>query len=509
MDLLDVINESVANFNRVFGVINNIEVVNRHWSTDSYPQSGNKPQELLNEQIVRNCDAAMAIFWTRFGTPTDKYGSGTEEEIEEMLAAGKQVFLYFLDKEISLSDVDIEQYKKVLEFREKYKDRGIYFVVKNEQELQQKLTNHLGLYFLPLIVGESKSSGSKNQVPILKIRDGSNLSNELFQVNQLALSNSKFIYSKKQKIIDEIEKLTESKLPARLPKREEAKVELTEFQKSLQNLSINQFGVQQDAEIGETYRETIQDFADHNSIVLGDGFWNLGELKQHKALVALPFGNGKTFEGSDPEKDRYKSLMNLYWEIKEYKEYMDYFTILDRKKYLKCVLSNMGTTFDEDLDIKLIFPSGFICIPNNLPIPGINIIEDINKGNWLNYFFTIGANENIDGYSGYPLDPPNYQDLLPSADLFNRRNASEEYEKDTRIYIRKVNNIFCYKIYNSDQNDIWCLHIQYLKHNTNMAFPSILLFDKLPQYLDYEISSKHTPDVLCGHIEVNNKASCQ
>ena len=28
------------------------------------------------------------MFWTRFGTPTDEYGSGTEEEIEIMLPDG-------------------------------------------------------------------------------------------------------------------------------------------------------------------------------------------------------------------------------------------------------------------------------------------------------------------------------------------------------------------------------------------------------------------------------------
>lgn len=38
-----------------------------------------------------NLIAAVAIFWTKFGTPTDKYGSGTEEEIEEMLSSNKQV----------------------------------------------------------------------------------------------------------------------------------------------------------------------------------------------------------------------------------------------------------------------------------------------------------------------------------------------------------------------------------------------------------------------------------
>ena len=40
---------------------------------------GGKPQALLNEQFVNKCDAAVAIFWTRFGSPTDEYGSGTEE----------------------------------------------------------------------------------------------------------------------------------------------------------------------------------------------------------------------------------------------------------------------------------------------------------------------------------------------------------------------------------------------------------------------------------------------
>lgn len=89
---IDIIRECVDNFNRVYGNINNMEIVTKHWSTDSYPQSGDKPQELLNKQFVRECDAAVAIFWTKFGTPTDKYGSGTEEEIEEMLSSNKQVF---------------------------------------------------------------------------------------------------------------------------------------------------------------------------------------------------------------------------------------------------------------------------------------------------------------------------------------------------------------------------------------------------------------------------------
>ena len=48
----------------------------------------------MNEQFVNKCDAAVAIFWTGFGSPTDEYDSETEEEIEIMLQSGKQVLPY-------------------------------------------------------------------------------------------------------------------------------------------------------------------------------------------------------------------------------------------------------------------------------------------------------------------------------------------------------------------------------------------------------------------------------
>ena len=69
-EYLDVIKDCVEEFNRNFGKANNVEISLQHWSTDSYPQSGGKPQNLINEQIVSNADAAVAIFGQGFGTPT-------------------------------------------------------------------------------------------------------------------------------------------------------------------------------------------------------------------------------------------------------------------------------------------------------------------------------------------------------------------------------------------------------------------------------------------------------
>ena len=118
-----LIESAVDEFNELYAETLGITIKTRHWSKSSYAQSGGKPQDLLNEQFVSKCDAAVAIFWTRFGSPTDEYGSGTEEEIEIMLQSGKQVFMYFSDKPVSPSKKDDDGYEKI---RCKHKKRLLW-----------------------------------------------------------------------------------------------------------------------------------------------------------------------------------------------------------------------------------------------------------------------------------------------------------------------------------------------------------------------------------------------
>ncbi len=113
LDLKDIIEECVKSFNSSLGEINKMIIQLKHWSTDSFPQSGDKPQKLLNKQFVDDCDLCVALLGTRFGTPTDNYDSGTEEEIENMLAQGKQVFLYFIERSVDPSSIDVQQYRNI------------------------------------------------------------------------------------------------------------------------------------------------------------------------------------------------------------------------------------------------------------------------------------------------------------------------------------------------------------------------------------------------------------
>lgn len=133
LDLKDTIDACVKSFNNSLGETNNIRIELKHWSTNSFSQFGDKPQNILNRQFVDDCDLCVALLGVRFGTPTDNYDSGTEEEIEKMLEQNKQVFLYFVERSVDPSRIDLDQYKKVQEFRKKYADKGVYTVVKTAE----------------------------------------------------------------------------------------------------------------------------------------------------------------------------------------------------------------------------------------------------------------------------------------------------------------------------------------------------------------------------------------
>ena len=49
---------------------------------------------------------------------------------------------------------------------------------------------------------------------------------------------------------------------------------------------------------------------------------------------------------------------------------------IDTQKFVRLVVANTGTTFDEDIDIKLIVKKDCLLTLNDFPIPDINIIDE-------------------------------------------------------------------------------------------------------------------------------------
>src|SRR5437773_1105640 len=73
--------EEINAWNEMYSADLNIMLLPVSWETHMAPQLGGRPQEMINKELVDNCDALVGMFWARLGSPTGAEDSGTVEEI--------------------------------------------------------------------------------------------------------------------------------------------------------------------------------------------------------------------------------------------------------------------------------------------------------------------------------------------------------------------------------------------------------------------------------------------
>src|SRR6202022_4298350 len=107
-----------------------LELLN--WRTDVVPGLGIDPQAVINDQVGGEYDIFVGILWAKFGTPTPRAGSGTEEEFEaayrrhELRRNSVRVMMYFKNAPIAPDDIDPSQLGAVREFRARVGNRALY-----------------------------------------------------------------------------------------------------------------------------------------------------------------------------------------------------------------------------------------------------------------------------------------------------------------------------------------------------------------------------------------------
>lgn len=131
------------------------------WETHATPLMGERPQSIINKQLVNESDILVGVFWTRLGTPTGKADSGSVEEINEFRSKGKPVLLYFSNAPVLPRSVDVEQYDKLKDFRGKCFEEGLVSVYGSLAEFREQLYRHL-----LDTVRRLNSSGRKDPEPL-------------------------------------------------------------------------------------------------------------------------------------------------------------------------------------------------------------------------------------------------------------------------------------------------------------------------------------------------------
>lgn len=109
------------------------------WETHATPETSVRPQGAINRQLVAASDLLIGMFWTRIGTDTGVADSGTVEEIDQFVAAGKPAMLYFSGRPIDPNKVDLKQFKKLRQFKDETYKTALVGGFSSTSELRTKL----------------------------------------------------------------------------------------------------------------------------------------------------------------------------------------------------------------------------------------------------------------------------------------------------------------------------------------------------------------------------------
>lgn len=137
------VTEAINEWNENYAVAEAVVLLSTKWETHARPQSGIRPQGAINEQIVRDSDILIGMFWTKLGTPTGVAESGTAEEIDQFVAGKKPAMLYFSSRPIDPNKIDLKQHKKLKKFKDATYKTALVGTFSTIAELKRTLLHDL------------------------------------------------------------------------------------------------------------------------------------------------------------------------------------------------------------------------------------------------------------------------------------------------------------------------------------------------------------------------------
>jgi Domain of unknown function (DUF4062) len=127
-----------------------VELELLRWETHTHPDTPGSAQKAVDGQMS-DFDVFVGIMWSRFGTPTDRWGSGTEHEFRQALqsrdALGRPAHLlvYFCEAPVPVraAVTGAAQLARVMAFRDELSARGLVGSYEEVGEFADQVRRHL------------------------------------------------------------------------------------------------------------------------------------------------------------------------------------------------------------------------------------------------------------------------------------------------------------------------------------------------------------------------------
>jgi hypothetical protein len=153
------------------------------WETHAYPGISTDPQAVINKQINDDYDIFIGIMWKRFGTPTERGGSGTEEEFDRAYKKyldnpdSISILFYFnVASPDDISEIDPDQLKLVYNFKTKLEKTGTYYwTYRGLKEFEQFIRRHLTLQLQELKKNRSDETAIGTEAEMSELNETESL----------------------------------------------------------------------------------------------------------------------------------------------------------------------------------------------------------------------------------------------------------------------------------------------------------------------------------------------
>lgn len=385
--------------------------------------------------------------------------------------------MYFSDKPIPPSKINGDGYEKIQAFRDKYKDKGIYFTYSSDEEFKKMFFAHLSMHFLTEKRVSETANEYRSELKLLGIDETGRLTEEAvvcpFVLNA-EISMKEYITSIKTMY-----------------------QEISDMNVGGRSVTANTFfaGFTSPVDIDEDEKEFITAAAEQLECELSDSFFELGNLNKD-TLTSNPL-SGSKLNGTSEEKQKYWKIKRLHETISKALEWVPVEKAFSGMNCIKLAIQNCGKAIDEDAEITFEVPKESLLTLGEFPKFNNAEMGYLLTDCDMSILFGIeGTSEYIEyseseqnGRTPYGARPYGFPGYVP------------DYSDD---FTDEIKDVFCYGFYSSEDKYIVKLKVDYIKHNTTVAFPTILFVKNEIDEIPYKITSKNNPDVVEGCIKVKS-----
>lgn len=371
--------EELHKINRMHCLETGIDFFPTDWRRDSRADSGDEPQKLLNKQIVEDADIILAIFKERFGTPTNKYGSGTEEEIFLGLELGKPVLIYFWVPPKGHVSQDEQQLALIDELKDKLQNKVLYQLFSDLDKLRSQVRHD----FTKLMYDLERKSVSFG--PDLFI-SGIDIDYEMVKDSATlvfpyapCLLNKKALdlpvleaYEKAASI--KLNKSTDLAIDNSYKKTTEDRIAVPmspKMKDTISRLSASSFALlAHPVKISQDDQNLVKSQLQALNQDLDDELFYLGELRESEIQMTAAFGSqAKSLSGTDEEKDKYDHLKSLIAKCKNRRDYLAFLKKNNNIGVLSLALTNIGSSPAHHVNVDIELPLSALLEPHQIPAP--------------------------------------------------------------------------------------------------------------------------------------------